>query len=166
MNMSWTEVQALGVKAAGGAGVPPAQALAFGAMLARHVADGGPQGAVSAALERPEAIVDLAHRVETIVEAASVSARPVKATEDDPGTRAMLVSWLSGLPCLAELDVSGPRISVRLSLTDPSTRKRPDRLVLDAALLTQLNDLAARTYVPDSDASRTGGAGAGLMELD
>ena len=164
--MSWTEVQALAVKAASGAGVPPAQALAFGAMLARHVADGGPQGALGAALSDPQLIVDLARRVETIVEAASVSATPVKATEQDTGTRAMLVSWLSGLPCKAELDVAGARVNVRLALAEPSTQKRPERLVLDAGLLQQMNDLAAKTYVPDSDASRAGGAGAGLMELD
>ncbi|WP_299043174.1 hypothetical protein [uncultured Tateyamaria sp.] len=164
--MSWTEVQALGVKAASGAGVPPAQALAFGAMLARHVADGGPQGAIGLALAEPRRIVDLARRVETIVEAASVSAARVDATEEDAGTRAMLVSWLSGLPCKSDLDVAGTRISVRLSLTDPSAQGRPERLQVDPSLLQQMNDLAAKTYVPDSDASRRGGAGAGLMELD
>ena len=78
----------------------------------------------------------------------------------------MLVSWLSGLPCKAELDVAGARVNVRLALAEPSTQKRPERLVLDAGLLQQMNDLAAKTYVPDSDASRAGGAGAGLMELD
>ncbi|WP_299611309.1 hypothetical protein [uncultured Tateyamaria sp.] len=164
--MSWTEVQTLGVKAASGAGVPPAQALAFGAMLARHVADEGPQGAVQAALDNPDRIVALAHRVETIVEAASITSKPVDATEDDAGTRAMLVSWLAGLPCKSELDVAGPKVRVSLSLTEPSTRGRPERLALTPSLTEQLNTLAAKTYVPDSDASRAGGAGAGLMELD
>lgn len=164
--MSWTEVQSLGVKAASGAGVPPAQALAFGAMLARHIADQGPQGAVAAALSKPERIVALAHRVETIVEAASVTAKPVDTREEDAGTRAMLVSWLSALPCKAELDIAGPKVRVSLSLSEPSARGRPERLHLDASLSEQLNALAAKTYVPDSDASRSGGAGAGLMELD
>lgn len=164
--MSWTEVQSLGVKAASGAGVPPAQSLAFGAMLARHVADEGPQGAVAAALSKPERIVALAHRVETIVEAASVTAKSVDATEEDAGTRAMLVSWLAALPCKAEMEVVGPKVRVSLSLSEPSTRKRPERLHLDPSLSDKLNALAAKTYVPDSDASRTGGAGAGLMGLD
>ncbi|MEM8653106.1 MAG: hypothetical protein AAGF36_00055 [Pseudomonadota bacterium] len=164
--MSWTEVQTLGVKAASGAGVPPAQALAFGAMLARHVADDGPQDAVKTALADPKRIVALAHRVETIVEAASVAAKPVAAVEEDAGTRAMLVSWLAGLPCKADLDVVGPKLRVRLALTEPSTRGRPERLYLTPELADQLNALAAKTYVPDSDASREGGAGAGLMELD
>lgn len=164
--MSWSEVQALGVKAASGAGVPPAQALAFGAMLARHVADEGPQGAVEAALSDPDRIVALAHRVETIVEAASVTSKPVNATEEDAGTRSMLISWLAGLPCKSELDIAGASLRISLSLSEPSTRGRPERLHLNASLTAQLNMLAAKTYVPDSDQSRAGGAGAGLMELD
>ena len=164
--MSWTEVQNLGVKAASGAGVPPAQALAFGAMVARHVADDGPQGPVAAALSAPDTIVGLAHKVETIVEAASMSSKPVRVGEDDAGTRAMLVSWISGLPCKSELEVAGAKLRIVLSLTEPSTRGRPDRLHLEPSLAAQMTDLAAKTYVPDSDASRAGGAGAGLMELD
>lgn len=164
--MSWTEVQALGVKAASGAGVPPAQALAFGAMLARHVADQGPQGVIETALNDPGRIVALAHRVETIVEAASVTSKSVDAIEDDAGTRAMLISWLAGLPCKAELDVAGSKVRINLSLTEPNTRGRPERLVLNPGLADRLNMLAAKTYVPDSDMSRAGGAGAGQMELD
>ncbi|WP_299547036.1 hypothetical protein [uncultured Tateyamaria sp.] len=164
--MSWTEIQTLGVKAASGAGVPPAQALAFGAMLARHVADDGPQGAVEAVLSEPERIVALAHRVETIVEAASVNNKPVSATEKDAGTRSMLVSWLTALPCKSELEIAGSKVRVSLSLSEPSARGRPERLYLNPSLSEQLNILAAKTYVPDSDASRAGGAGAGLMELD
>ncbi|MBY5931805.1 hypothetical protein KUV51_02235 [Tateyamaria omphalii] len=164
--MSWTEVQNLGVKAANGAGVPPAQALAFGAMLARHVADDGPQGIVATALSEPERIVGLAHRVETIVEAASISAKPVHAKEEDAGTRAMLVSWIAGLPCKSELEVTGAKLRINLSLTEPSARGRPDRLHLDPSLAALMTELAAKTYVPDSDMSRSGGAGAGLMELD
>ena len=164
--MSWTEVQTLGVKAASGAGVPPAQALAFGAMVARHVADDGPQGAVATALSEPERIVGLAHTVETIVEAASMSSKPVSAKEEDPAMRAMLGSWISGLPCKSELDVAGSKLRINLSLTEPSTRGRPERLSLEPALAALMTELAAKTYVTDSDASREGGAGAGLMELD
>ncbi|WP_147108628.1 hypothetical protein [Tateyamaria sp. syn59] len=164
--MSWTEVQNLGVKAASGAGVPPAQALAFGAMLARHVADDGPQGAVTAALSEPERIVGLAHKVETIVEAASISSKPVLAKEEDAGTRAMLVSWIAGLPCKSDLEVAGAKLRINLSLTEPSTRGRPERLHLEPSLAALMTELAAKTYVPDSAASRSGGAGAGLMELD
>ena len=164
--MSWTEVQALGVKAATGAGVPPAQSLAFGAMLARHVADDGPQGALEQVLDAPDRIVSLAHRVETIVETASISDKPVDVTEPDVAARALLISWLAALPCKVDLTVSGPDIRIAMSLTSPGTRGRPDRLTLAPSLLGQLNTLAAKTFVPDSEASRSSGAGAGLMELD
>lgn len=166
MSKSWTEVQTLAVKAAGGAGVPPAQALAFGAMVARHLADDGPPGPVAQALSEPHRIIALAHRVETIVEAASITSTPVDVVEEDTGTRAMLISWLAALPCKSELDVSGAKVRVLLSLTEPSTRSRPDRVNVSTSLFDTLTALAQATYVPDSDASRVGGAGAGLMELD
>ena len=38
--------------------------------------------------------------------------------------------------------------------------------MVSAALNDDLGTLAARTYVPDSEASRTMGAGAGLMDTD
>ncbi|MEX0311922.1 MAG: hypothetical protein AB3N17_16925 [Tateyamaria sp.] len=164
--MSWTEVQALGVKAATGAGVPPAQSLAFGAMLARHVADDGPQGALEQVLGAPDQIVSLAHRIETIVETSSVSGAPVEVTEPDTPSRALLISWLAALPCKVDLTVTGAQIRVVMSLKSPGTRTRPDRLTLRPSLLDQLNTLAAKTYVPDSAESRASGAGAGLMELD
>jgi len=166
MNMSWTEVQALGVKAASGAGVPPAQSLAFGAMMARHLADGGAEAPLARALDAPDRIVTLAHRIETIVENASIRARPIDVSEADAGTRSLLVSWLAGLPCQSDLTVTGADVRVALSLTAPSTRTRPERIALSDALKEQLEALAAKTYVPDSDASRAGGAGAGLMDLD
>lgn len=166
MDWSWTELQALSVKAATGAGVPPAQALAFGAMLARHLADGGGEGPIANALDAPHTILRLAHRVEEMVEAASINQRSVSVREPDSGHRALLVSWLSGLPCQADITVSGHEITAQLTLAAPSTRSRPTRIEVSGALATQLKGLAARTYVPDSATSRASGAGAGLMELD
>ncbi|WP_299369155.1 hypothetical protein [uncultured Tateyamaria sp.] len=167
MDWSWTELQALGVKAASGAQVPPAQALAFGAMLARHLADEGDEAPVLRALEAPDTIVALAHAVERLVEAASISPAGTASTrEGDAGRRALLVSWLNGLPCRSEVSVAGDTVRAMLSLVEPSTRARPVRIAVSQRLADALHDLAARTYVPDSAASRAGGAGAGLMELD
>lgn len=165
-NRSWTEIQALAVKAAAGADVPAAQALAFGAMLPRHLADGGAEGPLAAALRTPADIVSLAHRVESMIEMASLSPRTVTAQEDDAGLRALLISWLASLPCQADITASAAEVKARLSLSEPSTRTRPARITIGSALLAQLQDLAARTYVPDSAASRESGAGAGLMDLD
>ena len=163
---SWTEIQSLAVRAATGAQVPPAQALAFGAMLARHLADGGSEDPLSAALQAPDGVVTLAHKVETMIEQASLSPRIVTVCEADAGRRALLISWLASLPCQVEITASADKVRARLSLSEPSARARPTRVSIGSALSQQLQDLAARTYVPDSAASRRGGAGAGLMELD
>ena len=163
---SWTEIQALAVRAATGARVPRAQALAFGGMLARHLADGGAEAPLSKALETPTTILALAHHVETMIETASVSGRAVSIRQEDAGQRALLISWLASLPCQAVITASGPEIHAALSLSEPSARGRPARIAIGSDLFKQMQILAARTYVPDSDASRTSGAGAGLMELD
>lgn len=166
MSRSWTEVQALATRAAAGAGVPAAQSQAFGAMLARHLADGGAEAPLQSALEAPDRIIALAQRVEEVIEAASISPRPVKTIEPDSAQRALLVSWLAGLPCRTALDVNGDAVLAALDLAAPSARSRSDRLMVSAALNSDLGDLAARTYVPDSEASRIMGAGAGLMDTD
>ncbi|MEL6452879.1 MAG: hypothetical protein AAFQ19_16625 [Pseudomonadota bacterium] len=163
---SWTETQALGVRAASGAGVPPAQALAFGAMLARHLADDGAEAPLMRALTAPDAVLGLAHRVETVVEQASVGGNSVTVEEADAGQRALLISWLSALPCEADLSVTGNTITAKLDLAAPSLRSRPARITLSDDLAADLHALASKTYVPDSDTSRASGAGAGLMELD
>ena len=163
---SWTEVQTLAVKAATGGAVPVAQALAFGAMCARHLADGGAEAPLGEALRSPETILSLALQVERMVETASLSPRIVTARENDAGRRALLVSWLASLPCQTEITANANEIQACLSLTDPSTRTRPARIALGAELFCRMQELAARTYVPDSAASRESGAGAGLMELD
>ena len=163
---SWTETQALATRAAEGAGVPAAQALAFGAMLVRHLADGGAEAALRAALEAPERIVTLAQQAEEVIEAASTSSRPSKTLESDADQRALLASWLGALPCAAAVDVQGDAVLSALDLTLPSKRKRSERLVFSEDLYEGLKTLAARTYVPDSEASRVKGAGASQMEID
>lgn len=163
---SWSEVQALGVKAASGAGVPAAQALAFGATLARYLADGGGERAVSDILNAPQRIVTLALRVERVIEAASIGVTPVRVIEDDTGLRGLLISWLMGLPCQSDLKINGNTIEATLTLAAPSGRSRPDRVALSPALESRLQVLAAKTLVPDSDASRSSGAGAGQMDID
>lgn len=163
---SWTEIQALAVKAASGAQVPPAQALAFGAMCARHLADGGAETPLAQALAAPDTIVELAHSVETAIETASLSPRVVDIRVKEPGRRALTISWLASLPCQADITAQADRVQARLSLDQPSARGRPARIAVSGTLFDQMQALAARTYVPDSDASRSSGAGAGLTDAD
>ena len=164
MTHSWTEVQSLAVRAARGAHVPAAQARDFGNMLTRHLADGGAEAPLSEALKTRGAIVDLALRVENVIEAASITAAPVSLHEDAPDLCALLVSWFTSLPCRVQVQLSGSILTVTASLSEPNTRVRPARITLSAALYTQMHDLAAKTYVPDREASRLGGAGFELIE--
>ncbi|WP_299141519.1 hypothetical protein [uncultured Tateyamaria sp.] len=166
MDWSWTELQALGVRAASGAQVPPAQALAFGAMLARHLADGGNEAPVTDALAAPGSIRAMAQTVEDLVEAASVTAKPVATSEQDAGRRALLISWLRGLPCQTEVSVMGDNVRADLTLSEPSTRSRPAHIAVSADFASHLNDLADRAHVPKGINAHQGGAGAGLMGLD
>lgn len=158
---SWTELHALAVKAALGAGVPPSQALGFGAMLPRHLADGGSETPLAAALQAPDAIVSLAHQIEIMIEAASLSPRLVSAKNPDAGQRTLLISWLTSLPCQAKVLATSEGVQACLSLHAPSCRERPARIVISHDLFAQLEALAARTYVPDSETSRASGAGVG-----
>ena len=166
MEWSWTELQALCVRAASGSGVPAAQSLAFGAMVPRHLADGGSEGPIGAVLDQPDLIVRLAHQIESMIETASMSTDTVSKTEADGGLRALMISWLASLPCQADVAVSGQDVRATLSLSAPSTRSRPARISISEGLVERLRSLAARTYVPDSAESRAVGAGAGLMDLD
>lgn len=166
MSRSWAEVQALGTRAATGAGVPTAQALSFSGMLTRHLADGGAEKPISDALDQPESIVALALRVEEIVERASVTGHIISEKEDDLGQLTLLASWLHSLPCQAAVSVDASNLSAKLDLACASTRTRPDRVHVSDDLYCKMSDLAARTYVPDSAESRALGAGADMMELD
>ncbi|MEL7163962.1 MAG: hypothetical protein AAGL96_00710 [Pseudomonadota bacterium] len=162
---SWNEVQSKAARAAIGAGVPHAQALAFGTMVARLLADGGAATDVAGCLDDPARIVALAGAVEEAVEAASVTDDVVRVPV---GTkeRDVLAAWLRSLPCQAELAEVPDALLVKLELRAPNALARPVRVSVGCALWQVMEDLAARTYVPDSDASRQMGAGAGLMDLD
>ncbi|MEM6760916.1 MAG: hypothetical protein AAF601_15690 [Pseudomonadota bacterium] len=162
---SWNEVQSKAARAALGAGVPHAQALAFGTMVARLLADGGSEALVTACLEAPARIVEIASSVEEVVEAASVAGDVVRVPVAS-GERPLLAAWLGSLPCQAEIAETDDALLVKLDLRLPNAVARPVRVAVGAALWQVMDDLAARTYVPDSDASRSFGAGAGLMETD
>ena len=160
VSRSWAEVQDLAIKAALGIGVPPAQALAFGAMLVRHLDDALSEAPLLAALRRPDLITTLANRVEEIIEAASVSSGRMTVTDWDSNSRALLVSWLHGLPCKTRTQTLHEDVCVTLNLRAATERGRSERLFVSQKLWDQLTDLGARTYVPDSLTSRLHGAGA------
>ena len=76
------------------------------------------------------------------------------------------MSGLTGLPCRTASEVKEDTVRAALDRASPSTGARTERWMVSAALNDDRGALAARTYVPDSEASRTMGAGAGLMDTD
>ncbi len=160
---SWSETQALAERAALGAGVPFAQAARFGAAVARHLSEGRGPEMVAAALSQPSEIVALSLAVEEAVEAASRKQVPHVIVQKPA---VLVASFLQSLPCDVELAPHADGLSATVRLDAQQKRARAARIDVPDALWSQMEVLAARTYVPESEASRARGAGAGLMELD
>ena len=155
MSFSVTEISALATKAARGAGAPAGQAARFGPVAARHMQAGRDAKVLTLALDALPCgpIIELPRTLD----AALTRAAPL--VQADP----LLQSYLDVLPFLATYQDDSGRLEV--------DRQRPapvhtGRIRGYAALIAQMEQLAARTFVPDSAASREAGAGAGLTDND
>ena len=155
MSFSMTELSALATKAARGAGAPAGQAARFGAAAARHMqAERDAEALVLALDALPYGpIIDLPR----VLDAALTKASPKIETEP------LLESYLDVLPCVAAYNARTRRLEIDKDTPAPVHRGRIHGY---ADLISQMEALAARTYVPDSAASRAGGAGAGLTDND
>lgn len=157
MTRSANEVMVLAGKAARGAGAPPAQAAQFGAAAVWHLQQGRDVAALDAALAALPAgpILDLPLAIARIVE------RGEGASVLPPAPLAQ--SYVETLPFVARMDAQG---RVEIDLTTPAPRKVPQRIALDPQTYAAWSALAAKLLVPESDASRLSGAGAGLTDND
>jgi len=159
---SVNEVMTLAAKAARGAGAPPAQAAQFGAAAAVHLGAGREidplEQALAALPEGPVILLPLA--LMRIAEQGQGGHISGTVTDADP---ALLQSYLEALPYAARLADGG---LVELYLSRPSARPRLTRIALPDHLFDDWNRLAARLLVPESEASRLSGAGAGLSDND
>ena len=170
---SANEVSGLAQKAARGAGFPPAQAETFGRAVAVHLGAGRAAGPVQAALANPDdsAILRLPLLLDDVLRAMALTGGEV-ALPLHPGDEALALSYARLLP----LRLSDCRVEhreeaqSRLVLSgDPDVPARPalpPRIDIPEDLRVFLSDLAARTYVPASEASRMAGAGAGNIDND
>ena len=152
----------LAAKAARGAGAPPAQAAQFGAAAAAHLGEGRDIEALSAALGAlPDGpIMTLPLVIARIAEQAQEGlATGVISVRDVP----LAASYVAVLPYLAWLDTGG---TLALDLSRPAKRGAVQRIDLPDAVFKEWSALAARLLVPESDASRLSGAGAGLSDND
>jgi hypothetical protein len=159
MTRSMNEVMVLATKAARGAGAPPAQAAQFGAAAAAHLAAGRDVRSLHKALiALPDGPI-IALPLEILRIAETILARgPLQSADID-----LVQSYVSTLPYQAHLSREH---LLELDLTKPATRIPVQRIELPDELYVEWSRLAARMLVPESDASRLSGAGAGLSDND
>ncbi len=171
MMRSHNEVQGMVLKAARGAGVPLGHCEDLAAAMPDYIALGGDMGALVVALNRP-------HQPWTNGHGCAVMAAPtaIDLVRADHGEQRIkradlpllvlaLVSMANrfggGLACDVQGDCvaigTGPGVSVVV----------PGGAVdVDGLAWAGLTKLAALTFVPETDASRAAGAGAGLSDND
>lgn len=166
MNASWNEIAALAGKAARGAGAPPAQAASFGRAAASHLAQTRPESEIKTALDMlPQGpILSLPTALHSIL--ASRKDGTAEGVIDAALTPKLAQSYVECLPVAATQKRAGDQIILRLDLDAPTPDRSAPRVNLSLDLYYMMQELAARTYVPDSAASRASGAGAGLTDND
>lgn len=172
MSYSANEIQALAAKAARGADFPVDQSDRFGRAAVQHLAAGGDEEALLAALADPSdsPILRLPLLIDDVFAASAAIAGPVELTLH-PGDAALVESYARLLPIeLSEVTVVAregtDRLRIAADLNAPATRKLPARIEMSDHLRAALTRLAVQTHVPASEASRLGGAGAGLSDND
>ena len=166
MILSGNELVALAAKAARGAGAPPQQAADFGAAAMRHFQAGRPPQHLRAALQDlPDGVIlDLPLALTRIVEGAQGGqARGV--VQSDAHTE-LVQSYLEAQPFAVTASATPAGLVAVCALETPAPRPAALRVTLPGGLARLMTDLAARLLVPDTAASRAGGAGAGLTDND
>ena len=157
--MSWSraEISALATKAARGAGAPAGQAAGFGAAAVVHLVRQRDEQALIDALDALPVgpVVDLPCQIDAALSGDAPIAND--AVSD------LLKSYLEARPYPVSLD----HATGCLSVNDGSPASGiSGRITGYSELIDLMEKLAERTYVPDSDASRAAGAGAGLSDND
>ncbi|MDD9729832.1 hypothetical protein PVW46_07920 [Mameliella sp. AT18] len=173
MSYSANEIATLAQKAARGAGFPPHQAQVFGAATVEFLASGGEAQALLDALSDPDdsPILRLPLLVEDIQRAVDLAGPEITLTLQ-PGDEALAPAYarLTALHITrAELGQSEdglPRLCLDTAPVQGAAPTLPPRIAADPALIDRLSTLAALTYVPATDSSRSAGAGAGDIDND
>ncbi len=152
----------LATKAARGAGSPPAQAAQFGSAAVVHLAQGRDVSALNAALatlpDGPIIALPLA-----LTRIAEGQAEGIATGVLGHANLGLAQSYVQALPCASALTADG---TVHLDLNRPAPRAMVQRIDLPQDVYVDWAALAAELLVPESDASRLSGAGAGLTDND
>ena len=174
MMRSRSEVQALVLRAARGAGLPPGHAEDVAqAAVAALSRDPACAGAIAAALPAPAPAAftvdgDRLHLAVTPV----VWAGPMIRDALDAGAARIAAA---GVDCPALLAAMLPDArltwtgadAIVQSAADPATPPVPrGQIDVDPTAWAAFEEMAARTIVPETDLSRIAGAGAGVLDVD
>ena len=153
-------------KAARGAGAPPAQATAFGAAALCHLIAERETRALSDALDTLPLgpILSAPLALTRLLEAANGEVARKEITCN--GFADLMISYLDAQPYETKWEISESILTATLFLKQPRKVGGTARVTLPDDLVPKLRNLAAKTFVPESDASRLSGAGAGLTDND
>lgn len=163
MSFSVNEIQSLCIKAARGAGASSGCADRFGAAATRHLfAHRDARDLLTALAKLPLGPVAT---LPALVDGLLLLQTNVEVPKD--ATKALVESYVEALPfrtqqCEAENDL----LRAQIDTSQPAVPIKCKRLEVPVTVLNALKTLAAKTYVPASDASRIAGAGAGLTDND
>lgn len=166
--MTWSaaEVLALAVKAARGGGTPAGQAARFGEAAVAHLkADRAPEVLDAALAALPKGpVLDYPLKIDAALAGAGADAgvSEVSHVADDE----LFCSYIDALPFRAEMMTSGQRVLFRIMLDQPAERGGAARISGCDTLIARMREMAQAVLVPESEASRAAGAGAGLTDND
>ena len=168
-----SEVAAMVQKAARGAGIPLGQAEDLGRTARFLAGTGADVSVISAALQEPASAVDVVwspDRIEVTAGSAALIA-PIVRDAFAMGCAEAALANVAHVPLvlgtLAQAGVSAQAEGLLVRQCDtPLPALRHEAVDIPDADWALWADLAARTYVPESDASRAAGAGAGLTDND
>lgn len=164
---SANEVQNLIAKAARGAGAPAAQAAEFGRAAVFHLKAGRVEDDLWRAIEALPSgpIIALPLALTRLIEKAQDGQIAEGLLRCDPAPL-LALSYAEALPMKNSAKAVETGASVSIETTVPAPRAAVERLTLSESFVAFLNDNLAKTLVPDTAASRAGGAGAGLSDND
>ncbi|WP_136440054.1 DUF3726 domain-containing protein [Pacificoceanicola onchidii] len=173
MSRSANEIMTLAQKAARGAGFPPHQADRFGRAAAVHLASGHGTEALRRALTdaKDSPILRLPLLMDDMLRAMDQLGGDVELTLH-PGDEPLAPAYARLLPIrVKECSVLEPedrqnRLRVVLDPMMPGKPSFPPRIHAPDAFIEELSALAEKTFVPESAASRSAGAGAGEIDND
>lgn len=167
------EVAAITRKAAIGAGIPPAQAQDLAQTAVFMAGRGEDMGPVLAALAEPDVAIDVAWGGTRLIIKAGTAAMTAPMVKDGfcmGLTKVRLFDPAHAALTCAMLAEAGIKVACQNCVLDYMGRTTPEHPLGPVDVPDQvwavLAEYAARTYVPETEASRNSGAGAGLTDND